>query len=53
VLMLKVRSVTQQRPTAAIVREARLAISAARLRVDYETALAPFSREHVALAVSA
>jgi len=53
VLMLKVRSVTQQRPTAAIVREARSAISAARLRVDYETSLTPFAREHVALAVSA
>ena len=53
VLMLKVRSVTQQRPTAAIVREARSALSAARLRVAYETPLTPFSREHVALAVSA
>jgi len=53
ILMLKVRSVTQQRPTAAVVREARMALSAARLRVTYETPLPPFSREHVALAVSA
>jgi fibrillarin-like pre-rRNA processing protein len=53
ILMLKVRSVTQQRPTAAVVREARTALSAARLRVTYETPLPPFSREHVALAVSA
>jgi len=53
VLMLKVRSVTQQRPTAVVVREACSAISAARLQLKYETALAPFSREHVALAVSA
>ena len=49
VLMLKVRSVTQQRPTAAVVREARSVLSSAGLQVDFETALAPFSREHVAL----
>ena len=52
VLMLKVRSVTQQRPTAVVVREARSVLSAARLKVTYETELAPFSREHVALAVT-
>lgn len=52
VLMLKVRSVTQQRPTATVVREARTALSAARLSVMYETPLAPFSREHVALAIT-
>ena len=52
VLMLKVRSVTQQRPTAAVVREARTVLSAAHLKVTYETELAPFSREHVALAVT-
>jgi fibrillarin-like pre-rRNA processing protein len=52
ILMLKVRSVTQQRPTAAIVREARQALAAAQLAVTYETPLAPFSRDHVALAVS-
>jgi len=51
--MLKVRSVTQQRPTATVVREARSALSAARLAVAYETALTPFSREHAALAVVA
>jgi len=53
ILMLKVRSVTQQRPTATVVREARSALSAARLAVAYETALTPFSREHAALAVVA
>jgi fibrillarin-like pre-rRNA processing protein len=53
VLMLKVRSVTQQRPTAAVVREARTVLSAAHLKVVYEAELSPFSREHVALAVSA
>ena len=53
VLMLKVRSVTQQRPTATVVREARAALLAAHLAVTFETALAPFSREHVGLAVSA
>lgn len=53
VLMLKVRSVTQQRPTAAVVREARQALAAAHLAVVYETPLTPFSRDHVALAVSA
>ncbi len=52
VLMLKVRSVTQQRPTAAVVREARSTLSAAHLKVAYETELTPFSREHVALAVT-
>jgi fibrillarin-like pre-rRNA processing protein len=52
VLMLKVRSVTQQRPTATVVREARGALSAARLTVAYETPLTPFSREHVALALA-
>jgi len=53
ILMLKVRSVTQQRPTAAVVREARAALTAARLKVTFETALTPFSREHVALALVA
>jgi len=52
VLMLKVRSVTQQRPTAAVVREARTALSAAGLTITFETPLAPFSREHVALAAN-
>jgi fibrillarin-like pre-rRNA processing protein len=53
ILMLKVRSVTQQRPTTTVVREARAALVAAHLAVTFETALTPFSREHVALAVSA
>ena len=52
ILMLKVRSVTQQRPTAAVVREARTALQSAHLRVLFETPLVPFSREHVALAVA-
>ncbi|HKN07166.1 MAG TPA: fibrillarin-like rRNA/tRNA 2'-O-methyltransferase [Thermoplasmata archaeon] len=51
ILMLKVRSVTQQRPTAAVVREARSALVSAHFAVTCETALSPFSREHVALAV--
>lgn len=51
VLMLKVRSVTQQRSTASVVREARSALVAAHLAVTYETPLSPFSREHVALSV--
>lgn len=48
VLMLKVRSVTQQRSTAAIVREARSELGRAGLDVRSETSLAPFSRDHVA-----
>jgi len=50
-LMLKVRSVTQRRPSAAIVREARQELGRAGYRVTAEIPLAPFSREHVALAV--
>lgn len=53
ILMLKVRSVTQQRPTAAIVKEARSLLAEAHLKVTFETPLTPFSREHVALAVTA
>jgi len=53
ILMLKVRSVTQQRPTATVVREARTALSGARLTVTFETPLGPFSREHVALTMDA
>jgi fibrillarin-like pre-rRNA processing protein len=48
-LMLKVRSVTQRRPSAAIVREARNELERTGLRVQAEVGLAPFSREHVAL----
>jgi fibrillarin-like pre-rRNA processing protein len=53
VLMLKVRSVSQRRPTATIVREARAALLAVHLAITFETALTPFSREHVALTASA
>jgi fibrillarin-like pre-rRNA processing protein len=48
ILMLKVRSVTQQRPTASIVRDARAELTRAGLKVASETSLAPFSRDHVA-----
>ncbi len=53
ILMLKVRSVTQRRPAAAIVRETRVALERAGLAVRSEVALAPFAREHVALVVTA
>jgi fibrillarin-like pre-rRNA processing protein len=51
VLMLKVRSVTQRRPAAAVVQETRSALDDAGLAVEAEATLAPFAREHVALAV--
>lgn len=51
VLMLKVRSVTQRGPSAAIVRAARDAIRSEGASVRSETTIAPFSREHVALLV--
>jgi fibrillarin-like pre-rRNA processing protein len=50
-LMLKVRSVTQRRPAATIVRESRNALGRAGFDVEGEWPLAPFAREHVALAV--
>jgi fibrillarin-like pre-rRNA processing protein len=50
-LMLKVRSVTQRRSSAAVVREARGELQRSGLTVRGEFALAPFSREHVALLV--
>lgn len=53
VLMLKVRSVTQRQPPAAIVKSARSTLSAARLTLIQESPLAPFSQEHVAIAVRA
>lgn len=53
VLMLKVRSVTQRRPSAVIVRESRLDLERAGVRVRAEQPLAPFSREHTALVVRA
>jgi len=51
ILMLKVRSVTQRRPAAAIVRESRAALGRAGFDVAGEWSLAPFAREHVALLV--
>jgi fibrillarin-like pre-rRNA processing protein len=51
ILMLKVRSVTQRRPSASVVREARAELVRGGLRVTSETSLAPFSRDHVALVV--
>ena len=51
ILMLKVRSVTQRRPSAAVVRESRDSLGRAGLTVDGEWPLAPFAREHVALSV--
>jgi fibrillarin-like pre-rRNA processing protein len=51
VLMLKVRSVTQRRPAAAIVAATRTELRAGGFRVDGEFALAPFARDHVALVV--
>ncbi len=53
VLMLKVRSVTQRGSAAAIVREARRVLADAGFTLRSETALDPFSREHVALTVRA
>ena len=50
-LMLKVRSVTQTRPAAAIVRDARRTLEEGNLEVRSETDLAPFSRDHVGLGV--
>jgi fibrillarin-like pre-rRNA processing protein len=49
IFMLKVRSVTQTRPSAAIVREARLEVERAGLEVRAEVGLSPFARDHVAL----
>jgi fibrillarin-like pre-rRNA processing protein len=51
ILMLKVRSVTQRRPSATVVREARGELVRGGLKVTSETSLAPFSRDHVALLV--
>ncbi len=51
ILMVKARSVTQRRPPSTIVRETRERLGRAALRIDGEASLAPFSRDHVALAV--
>ena len=53
VLMLKVRSVTQQRSTAAIVREARGELIRGGVELVSESPLTPFSRDHEAFVVSA
>ncbi len=52
-LMLKVRSVTQRRPSSAIVRDARAELGRAGLSVVGEFPLAPFARDHVAMVVRA
>ncbi len=51
VLMLKIRSVTQRRAVPVVIREARRTLEAAGFSVAAEVALAPFSRDHAALAV--
>jgi fibrillarin-like pre-rRNA processing protein len=51
-LMLKVRSVTQRRPVAAVVAESRSTLARQGLRVVDQRSLAPFSRDHVALVVA-
>lgn len=50
-LMLKVRSVTQRRPVAAVVAESRVILTRQGLQVVDQRSLTPFSRDHVALAV--
>jgi len=49
IFMLKVRSVTQTRPSVSIVREARAELEKAGLEVRAEVGLSPFARDHVAL----
>jgi fibrillarin-like pre-rRNA processing protein len=51
IFMLKVRSVTQSRPSAVIVREARAELERGGLEVRAEVGLAPFARDHAALIV--
>jgi fibrillarin-like pre-rRNA processing protein len=53
IFMLKVRSVTQRRPAAAIVRAARDELERGGLEVRAEVGLAPFARDHVALVTRA
>ncbi len=48
-LMLKVRSVTQRKPAAAIARESRAGLATAGFGVEEERPLAPFARDHLAL----
>ncbi|MGA8275973.1 MAG: fibrillarin-like rRNA/tRNA 2'-O-methyltransferase [Thermoplasmata archaeon] len=49
IFMLKVRSVTQTRPSVSIAREARTELERAGLEVRAEVGLSPFARDHVAL----
>ena len=49
ILMLKVRSVTQRRPAASVVRETRAELARAGIEVRAEVGLGPFARDHVAL----
>jgi fibrillarin-like pre-rRNA processing protein len=49
IFMLKVRSVTQTRPSVSIVRDARTEVERAGLEVRAEVGLSPFARDHVAL----
>lgn len=51
ILMLKIRSVTQRRPVAVVIREARRLLERRGFDVAPEVPLAPFSRDHAALAV--
>jgi fibrillarin-like pre-rRNA processing protein len=50
-LMLKVRSVTQRRPSAVVARESRAELERHGFAIDGAWSLAPFAREHLALAV--
>jgi fibrillarin-like pre-rRNA processing protein len=50
-LMLKVRSITQSRPAARIVSEARAVLTRQGFAVRSSVDLGPFSREHTALSV--
>ena len=52
-LMLKVRSVTQARPTRAVLAEARREAEAGGLRVMETVDLGPFSRDHAAIRLAA
>ena len=52
ILMLKVRSVTQARPTHLVLAEARRELEDAGCSVRESVDLAPFSRDHVALRVT-
>jgi fibrillarin-like pre-rRNA processing protein len=51
ILMLKVRSVTQRKPSAAVASAARRELGAAGCRIFAEAELAPFARDHLAFAV--